>query len=101
MVSKFLSSTPLNSPSISESIRFKLDHMFEIVNHPKFNKDWPTVVYVHGFMERGEDELSVMAVRGAYHHRNDHNIIIIDWSFYAQVNFPAVYKTPIRYLKEV
>lgn len=88
-------------PSIFELTKYKLDQLEKFTEHPKFNKDLPTVVYVHGWIEDGEDEKSVMAVRGAYHDRGGHNIITIDWSHYSKLNFPFVYKTPIQNLKVV
>jgi hypothetical protein len=35
-------------------------------------------------MESGELDLSVIAVRGAYNDRGDHNVISVDWSKYSK-----------------
>jgi pimeloyl-ACP methyl ester carboxylesterase len=42
------------------------------------------VVYVHGWMGSGDLDLSTLAVRGAYLDRRDHNVLSIDWSYYAE-----------------
>lgn len=49
-----------------------------------FDKTAPSVVYVHGWMESGRMDLSVLAIRGAYLDRGDHNVISIDWSHYSK-----------------
>lgn len=75
--------------------------MSDIVNNPKFQKDRPTVVYVHGWLEDGEFEESVMAVRSAYRVKDDHNILVVDWSVYSKWNFPIPYKSSISKLKDI
>ncbi|XP_070492810.1 phospholipase A1-like isoform X2 [Chironomus tepperi] len=75
--------------------------MADIVNHPKYQKDRPTVVYIHGWLENGEFQESVMAVRSAYRVRNDHNILVIDWSLFSKWMYPVPYKSSISKLKNI
>lgn len=75
--------------------------MADIVNNPEFSSDRPTVVYIHGWLGDGEFDESVMAVRSAYRIRNDHNILIIDWSFYSRLMIPVPYKTSISKLESI
>lgn len=43
-----------------------------------------TAVYVPGWLESGTFDLSTNAIREAYVHRDDHNFITIDWSYYSK-----------------
>lgn len=48
------------------------------------------MIYVHGWLESGEMDLSTLAIRGAYLDRNDHNVITLDWSNYSKnINYHA------------
>ncbi|CAG9812274.1 unnamed protein product [Chironomus riparius] len=89
------------SPNVFEAYSYKLESMADIINNPKFRKDRPTVIYIHGWLEDGEFEESVMAVRSAYRVRDDHNILAVDWSLYSQWNFPIPYKSSISKLKDI
>ncbi|CRL07959.1 CLUMA_CG020953, isoform A [Clunio marinus] len=56
--------------------------------HPRFNKQLPTVIYVHGWMESGTLDVSTLAIRGAYNDRGGHNVVCLDWSHYSKnVNY--------------
>lgn len=55
-----------------------------LLSHEAFNKSRPTVFYFHGWLESGQLDLSVIAIRGAYLDRGDHNMISVDWSYYAK-----------------
>lgn len=55
-----------------------------LTSHPSFNKSLPSVIYIHGWLESGKLDSSVLAVRGAYLDRGDHNVICVDWSYYAR-----------------
>jgi hypothetical protein len=50
-----------------------------MLKHPSFRQCKPTVFYFHGFLEKVYDE-SVNVVVDAYIKRNDHNLVIVDWS---------------------
>lgn len=55
-----------------------------LVEDASFDINRPTVVYVHGWLESGQTDLSTLAVRGAYLDRGDHNVISLDWSHYSK-----------------
>lgn len=55
-----------------------------LLTHKNFDPVAPTAVYVHGWMESGRMDLSVLAIRGAYLDRGDHNVVSIDWSHYSK-----------------
>lgn len=55
-----------------------------LVGDESFDRKKPTVVYVHGWLESGQTDLSTLAVRGAYLDRGDHNVISLDWSHYSK-----------------
>lgn len=40
--------------------------------------------YFHGWLESGKQDLSALAIRGAYMDRGDHNVFTVDWSYYAK-----------------
>lgn len=42
------------------------------------------MIYIPGFKNSGGLDYSVTAVRSAYRERGDHNVIVVDWSYYAQ-----------------
>lgn len=48
------------------------------MEHPKFDKGKPTVIYIHGFLGKLSAD-DVKAVVAAYAARNDHNILVLDW----------------------
>ncbi|CAD7079409.1 unnamed protein product [Hermetia illucens] len=50
-----------------------------ILQHPKFDNAKKTCIYIHGYLESPDVE-SVKVIVDAYLQRNDHNIIILDWT---------------------
>ncbi|KAG5669190.1 hypothetical protein PVAND_017084 [Polypedilum vanderplanki] len=62
-----------------ERTRFDLSQAPEILKHDKFDNERPTVLYLHGYLENLECE-SIHVIVDAYLQRNDHNIIVLDWS---------------------
>jgi hypothetical protein len=60
--------------------------------------DKPTVIYIPGYKNNGVKDNSVTAMRSAYRERHDHNVIIIDWTYYAKNTF---YPSLIQQLKIV
>lgn len=54
--------------------------------HLKFDAEKKTVLYIHGYMEAPSQE-SVNVIVNAYLKRNDHNILVLDWSSLADGNY--------------
>lgn len=54
--------------------------------HLHFDKQKPTVLYIHGYVEAPSHE-SVNVIVQAYLKRNDHNVLILDWSELADGNY--------------
>lgn len=54
--------------------------------HPSFDKEKATVLYIHGYIEAPSDE-SVTVIVQSYLKRNDHNILVLDWSDLADGNY--------------
>lgn len=50
-----------------------------ISEHPNFNPEKPTVLYCHGYLEAPPNE-SIHLIVDSYLQRNDHNVVILDWS---------------------
>lgn len=71
-------------PDVHSAVYFPLKDLPFLRLHPSFNLSRPTVFYVHGWWESGEFDLSVVAVRGAYVDRDDHNVVSVDWSEYSK-----------------
>lgn len=61
--------------------------LWKLYHNEKFQKDLPTVIYIHGFQDTGGRDYSAMAIRSAYRERNDHNVVTIDWSYYSKSYF--------------
>ncbi|XP_037903034.1 lipase member I-like [Hermetia illucens] len=57
---------------------YELPKATSILEHPKFDKGKPTVIYIHGFLGKLSAD-DVKAVVAAYAARNDHNILVLDW----------------------
>lgn len=73
-----------HSRNMTNVIYLPLRDLPNLLADKNFDKTAPSVVYVHGWMESGRMDLSVLAVRGAYLDRGDHNVISIDWSYYSK-----------------
>lgn len=54
--------------------------------HPKFDAEKKTVLYIHGYLEAPSQE-SVNVIVAAYLKRNDHNILVMDWSELSDGNY--------------
>lgn len=65
---------------------YDLDQAEKIVRHTKFDHNKKTVMYFHGYIESPEVE-SVHVIVDAYQKRNDHNLIILDWTQLADGNY--------------
>lgn len=72
------------SKNATHAIYMPLRDLPYLVGDSCFDVTKPTVVYVHGWLESGQIDLSTLAVRGAYIDRGDHNVISLDWSYYSK-----------------
>lgn len=75
--------------------------MAQIVHNPEFNRQLPTVVYIHGYLGDGEFDFSVMAVRSAYRRKKNQNFIAIDWSVYSRFTIGIPYFSNVKKLQQV
>lgn len=75
--------------------------MAKIANNPQFNRQLPTVVYIHGYLGDGEFDYSVMAVRGAYRRKKNQNFIAVDWSVYSRFVLGIPYFSNVKKLQQV
>lgn len=73
-----------NSKNHSHVIYMPLRDLPYLIGDASFDVKMPSVVYVHGWLESGQTDLSTLAVRGAYIDRGDHNVISVDWSYYSK-----------------
>ncbi|KAG5669188.1 hypothetical protein PVAND_017082 [Polypedilum vanderplanki] len=74
--------------SFSKNRRYDLTRASEILKQDEFDNEKPTLLYIHGYTESLESE-SIRVVSDAYFKRNDHNVIILDWSKLAQGTYFA------------
>lgn len=51
---------------------------------PEFDKSLPTVIYWHGWLEKGTVDLSTTAIRGAFMDVGGYNVITADWSAFSR-----------------
>lgn len=65
---------------------YELDESCAMFGNPNFDVSRKTVLYIHGYLEGPEHE-SVSAIVDAYLQRNDHNVLIVDWSQLALGNY--------------
>lgn len=89
--------------SFNQSIRtnplnqtYELKDAAQILNHPEFILNRPTVLYIHGFIETPMSP-TVQKITAAYTKRGTHNILILDWSTLAD----GLYPTAVRKSSEV
>ena len=71
------------SPNQHTAYSYRLESMADVVYNPEFDKTLPTVIYIHGYLGKGDFDESLMAVRGAYRDSNNQNFIAIDWSAFS------------------
>lgn len=79
---------------------FSLINLKSIVNDSFFDKNKPTVLYIHGFTEDRNSD-STKKVIAAFRKRNDHNILICDWgefsmNLYLTVVVPQLRKISVK-----
>ena len=74
------------SPNFNDHGIFALRSAKDILLDSKFNSLKHTVLYLHGFLEKLEDENQHLIV-DSYLKRNDHNVILLDWEVLASGNY--------------
>lgn len=57
---------------------YNYDELDEILQHEQYDANKTTVLYIHGYLESAESD-SVRLIVNAYHTRNEHNLIVLDW----------------------
>jgi Lipase len=62
----------------------KMSEMENLPRVAEFDKSLPTVMYFHGWMEKGTVDVSTTAIRGAYMDVGGYNVITADWGYYAK-----------------
>lgn len=72
----------MNSETFDENEIYSFDKSLAIFQHEKFDEFKKTVLYVHGYLEAPPNE-SVHLIVDSYLQRDDHNIIVLDWSLLA------------------
>lgn len=57
---------------------YNYNELDEILQHEQYDANKTTVLYIHGYLESAESD-SVRLIVNAYHTRNEHNLIVLDW----------------------
>lgn len=65
---------------------YELDESCAMFGNAHFDVLKKTILYVHGYGEGPKHE-SVSAIVDAYLERNDHNVLVLDWSELAKGNY--------------
>lgn len=73
-------------PSISELEYFSLTSIDQVSSHENFNSKFPTALYIHGYRENFTSE-SVQTVVKAFLSKKTHNVLVLNWSVYANGNY--------------
>lgn len=76
----------MNSETFDENEVYTFSKSVEIFQHAKYDQNRKTVLYLHGYLEAPTNE-SIHLIVDSYLQRNDHNIIILDWSLLVDGNY--------------
>jgi predicted alpha/beta-fold hydrolase len=76
-------SRPFSSHSSQNYETFKLNQTQNLLEHPDYDRNLPTVLYVHGYTESFHSK-STQTVVEAFIARQNHNILVLDWSTYSK-----------------
>lgn len=81
----------VNGRKNTDNVVIQFNNTKTLLQHPDFNQDRVTVLYCHGYTENYTVE-STQVIVDAYLSRNDHNILVVQWSPYSagSYNFQAV-----------
>lgn len=75
--------------------------MAKIVSYSDFNRNIPTIIYIHGFLGNGDFDESARSLKKAFRLNKQENFISIDWSHYSKIKFGIPYFDNIPSLKIV
>lgn len=75
---------------------YELNQAIEILEHPDFDLNRKTVLYIHGYIETPSSP-TVQKIIDAYNQRDDYNLLILDWTTLAD----GLYPTAVRKSSEV
>lgn len=73
-------------PTVDDYQSYAYDGLVELMQHPKYDANRSTVLFIHGFKESGTKG-SAAVIADAYVTRTDHNLIILDWEREASVSY--------------
>lgn len=85
----------LRRPDAFEEV-YELEEANQILKNPEFDVQRNTLLYIHGYIEKTSSP-TVQKIVKAYTERNDHNILVLDWSTLAG----GLYPTAVRKSSEV
>lgn len=66
-------------PEYSDHQIYGHNELPQLIRHENYDQNRMTILYIHGFQESAEAD-SVQSIVTAYNSRNDHNLIVLDWS---------------------
>ncbi|KAJ2950132.1 hypothetical protein O0L34_g11480 [Tuta absoluta] len=69
-----------NGSSVSEYVDFPLSQACQLLDVKGFDRNNPTVLYMHGFIETAQQESVQVMVSAYLEARPDTNVILLDWS---------------------
>ncbi|XP_045454764.1 pancreatic triacylglycerol lipase-like [Melitaea cinxia] len=75
-----------SSGGVEDQTIYTFANIDSLMNHPNFDTNKPTALYVHGYVELVSDNSVVLVVR-SYLQRGDHNVLALDWSNLAFGNY--------------
>lgn len=58
----------------------------KLLNHVDYQNDRPTMLYAFGYTEKYASQ-STQTIISSYTERNDHNILVVEWSNYSNGNY--------------
>ncbi|XP_037037164.1 phospholipase A1 member A-like [Bradysia coprophila] len=68
--------------------KFELKDALQILNHPEFDVNRNTVLYIHGYIESSKSP-TVQKIIDAYMERATYNVLILDWATLADGLYPT------------
>lgn len=66
-------------PEFSDHQIYGHNELPQLIRHENYDPTRMTILYIHGYKESAVGE-SVQSIVAAYNSRNDHNLIVLDWS---------------------
>lgn len=66
-------------PAYSDHQIYGHNELSQLTRHENYDQNRTTILYVHGYQESAQAD-SVQLIVAAYNSRNDHNLIVLDWS---------------------